>query len=440
MKKEQILEMVKEFARENHSQKEYIKGDRINYAGRVYDEEELCNLVDASLEFWLTAGRFTKEFESGLAEYLGVPFVSSVNSGSSANLLAVAALTSPLLGDKRVKKGDEIITVAAAFPTTVAPIVQCGAVPVFVDVAIPSYNIDSSKLEQALSEKTKAVFLAHSLGNTFDLKTVTEFCKEHDLWLIEDNCDAIGGTYEIDGVKRKTGTIGDIGTSSFYPAHQLTMGEGGAVYTSNPTLHKAIRSLRDWGRECVCSGGQDNLCGHRFDGQFGTLPPGYDHKYVYSHLGYNLKITDLQAAIGCAQLRKLPDFVDKRQAHWEYLRAGLGKSGAEEFLILPEKAEGTNPCWFGFIMTVKPNCKKSRNEVVSYIEKNNIQTRNLFAGNILRHPCFESLEEGVDYRVAGSLDVTDRIMYDSFWVGVYPGLTEEMMDEMIRVITEAVTE
>ena len=440
MEKEQILEMVKEFARENHSQKEYIKGDRINYAGRVYDEEELCNLVDASLEFWLTAGRFTKEFESGLAEYLGVPFVSSVNSGSSANLLAVAALTSPLLGDKRVKKGDEIITVAAAFPTTVAPIVQCGAVPVFVDVAIPSYNIDSSKLEQALSEKTKAVFLAHSLGNTFDLKTVTEFCKEHDLWLIEDNCDAIGGTYEIDGVKRKTGTIGDIGTSSFYPAHQLTMGEGGAVYTSNPTLHKAIRSLRDWGRECVCSGGQDNLCGHRFDGQFGTLPPGYDHKYVYSHLGYNLKITDLQAAIGCAQLRKLPDFVAKRQEHWEYLRAGLEKSGAAEYLILPEKAEGTNPCWFGFIMTVKPNCKKSRNEVVSYIEKNNIQTRNLFAGNILRHPCFESLEEGVDYRVAGSLDVTDRIMYDSFWVGVYPGLTEEMMDEMIRVITEAVTE
>ena len=440
MEKEQILEMVKEFARENHSQKEDIKGDRINYAGRVYDEEELCNLVDASLEFWLTAGRFTKEFESGLAEYLGVPFVSSVNSGSSANLLAVAALTSPLLGDKRVKKGDEIITVAAAFPTTVAPIVQCGAVPVFVDVAIPSYNIDSSKLEQALSEKTKAVFLAHSLGNTFDLKTVTEFCKEHDLWLIEDNCDAIGGTYEIDGVKRKTGTIGDIGTSSFYPAHQLTMGEGGAVYTSNPTLHKAIRSLRDWGRECVCSGGQDNLCGHRFDGQFGTLPPGYDHKYVYSHLGYNLKITDLQAAIGCAQLRKLPDFVAKRQEHWEYLRAGLEKSGAAEYLILPEKAEGTNPCWFGFIMTVKPNCKKSRNEVVSYIEKNNIQTRNLFAGNILRHPCFESLEEGVDYRVAGSLDVTDRIMYDSFWVGVSPGLTEEMMDEIIRGITEAVTE
>ena len=440
MEKEQILEMVREYTKENHKQKEYQKGDRINYAGRVYDEDELCNLVDASLEFWLTAGRFTKEFEDGLAKYLGVPYVSSVNSGSSANLLAVAALTSPLLGERRVKKGDEIITVAAAFPTTVAPIVQCGAVPVFVDVSIPSYNIDCSKLEQALSEKTKAVFLAHSIGNTFDLKTITDFCKKNNLWLIEDNCDAIGGTYEIDGEKKKTGTIGDIGTSSFYPAHQLTMGEGGAVYTSNPVIHKAIRSLRDWGRECICSGGQDNLCGHRFDGKFGTLPQGYDHKYVYSHLGYNLKITDLQAAIGCAQLRKLPDFVTKRQEHWDYLKAGLEKSGAAEYLILPEKAEGTNPCWFGFIMTVKSNCKKTRNEIVDYIEKNNIQTRNLFAGNILRHPCFETLEEGVDYRVVGELKVTDQIMYDSFWVGVYPGLTEEMMDEMIRVITEAITE
>lgn len=440
MKKEQILEMVKEYVKESHKEKEYKKGDRINYAGRVYDEDEVCNLVDASLEFWLTAGRFTKEFEAGLAEYLEVPFVSSVNSGSSANLLAVAALTSPLLGEKRVKKGDEIITVAAAFPTTVAPIVQCGAVPVFVDVTIPSYNIDSSKLEQALSDRTKAVFLAHSLGNTFDLKTVTAFCKKYDLWLIEDNCDAIGGTYEIDGVKKKTGTVGDIGTSSFYPAHQLTMGEGGAVYTSNPILHKAIRSLRDWGRECVCSGGQDNLCGHRFDGQFGTLPKGYDHKYVYSHLGYNLKITDLQAAIGCAQLKKLPTFVTKRQANWEYLREGLEKSGAAEYLILPEKEEGTNPCWFGFIMTVKPNCKKNRNEVVAFVEQNNIQTRNLFAGNILRHPCFEYLEEGVDYRVIGDLKVTDQIMNDSFWIGVYPGLTKEMLDEMIRVITEAVTE
>ncbi len=439
MEKEQILEMVKEYAAEHHRQKEYQKGDPIRYAGRVYDEDELCSLVDSALEFWLTAGRFTKEFESGLAEYLGVPYVSAVNSGSSANLLAVAALTSPLLGERRLKKGDEIITVAAAFPTTVAPILQCGAVPVFVDVTIPSYNIDVAGLESALSEKTKAVFLAHSLGNPFDVRTVLRFCREHGIWLIEDNCDALGGVCEIDGVMKKTGTIGDIGTSSFYPAHQMTMGEGGAVYTSDPLLHKAIRSFRDWGRECVCTGGQDNLCGHRFDGQFGTLPKGYDHKYVYSHLGYNLKITDLQAAIGCAQLRKLPTFVEKRREHWDYLRAGLEKSGAAKFLILPEKQKDTDPCWFGFIMTVKPECKRGRNEVVDLVEKNHIQTRNLFAGNILRHPCFEMLAEGRDYRVAGSLEVTDRIMYDSFWVGVYPGLTKEMMDEMIRVITEAVT-
>lgn len=440
MEKAQILEMVKEYVKEHHQPKEqnYKTGDRINYAGRVYDEDEICNLVDSALEFWLTAGRFTKEFESGLASYLGVPYVSSCNSGSSANLLAVAALTSPLLGDRQLHKGDEVITVAAAFPTTVAPIVQCGLVPVFVDVTIPAYNIDTTKLEAALSDKTRAVILAHSLGNTFDLKAVTEFCKKHNLWLIEDNCDAIGGTYEIDGVARKVGTIGDIGTSSFYPAHQLTMGEGGAVYTSNPLLHKAVRSLRDWGRECICSGGQDNLCGHRYDGQFGTLPQGYDHKYVYSHLGYNLKITDLQASIGCAQLKKLPSFVEKRQAHWDYLRAGLKACGADEFLILPEKAAGSNPCWFGFIVTVKPNCSKTRNEIVAIIEKNNIQTRNLFAGNILRHPCFEQLVSGVDYRVVGDMTVTDQIMNDSFWVGVYPGLTEPMMDEMIRVINEAI--
>jgi CDP-6-deoxy-D-xylo-4-hexulose-3-dehydrase len=436
MEKQQILDMVKEYAKEHHSPKPYQVGDRINYAGRVYDEDELCCLVDSALDFWLTAGKYTKEFESGLADYLGVPFVSTVNSGSSANLLAVASLTSPLLGEKRIRKGDEIITVAAAFPTTVAPIVQCGAVPVFVDIAIPSYNIDSSRLEAAYSPKTKAVFLAHSLGNTFDLKTVTDFCKKHDLWLIEDNCDAIGGTYELDGQVRKAGTVGDIGTSSFYPAHQMTMGEGGAIYTSNPLIHKAIRSLRDWGRECVCTGGQDNLCGHRYDGQFGTLPKGYDHKYVYSHLGYNLKITDLQAAIGCAQLRKLPDFVEKRQAHWDYLRAGL--DDLQDKLILPEKAPGTHPCWFGFIMTVKEDSGKSRNEVVGYLEQHNIQTRNLFAGNILRHPCFEPLTEGVDYRVVGDLSVTDRVMNRSFWVGVYPGMTEPMMDEMIKRIHEAV--
>ena len=434
--REKILELVKEYYKENHQKKDYEPGDRINYAGRVYDEEELCNLVDSALEFWLTAGKYTKEFETGLAKFLGVPFCSLVNSGSSANLLAIAALTSPLLKERQLKKGDEIITVAAAFPTTVAPILQVGAVPVFVDIDIPSYNMDVAYLEKALSEKTKAVFIAHSLGNIFDLKTIKAFCDKHNLWLVEDNCDALGGTYMLDGEEKKTGTIGDIGTSSFYPAHQMTMGEGGAVYTSNPLLHKAIRSMRDWGRECICSGGQDNLCGHRFDGQFGTLPQGYDHKYVYSHIGYNLKATDMQAAIGVAQLKKLPDFVAKRQTNWDYLRSNL--DDVKDVLILPEKGENAKPCWFGFIVSVKDTCKKTRNEVVAYLEEHNIQTRNLFAGNILRHPCFEGLVEGVDYRVASELEKTDYAMYNSFWVGVYPGMTQAMLDEMVKRIHEAV--
>ena len=436
MIREKILEAVREYYKESAASKEYEPGDRINYAGRVYDENELMNLVDSALEFWLTAGKYTREFESGLAEFLGLPYCSLVNSGSSANLLAVSALTSPLLGERRLCRGDEVITVAAAFPTTVAPILQCGAVPVFIDIDIPSYNADVSLLEKALSDKTKAVFLAHSLGNIFDLKTVGDFCRKHNLWLLEDNCDALGGTIEIDGKVHMTGTVGDIGTSSFYPAHQMTMGEGGAVYTANPLLNKIVRSMRDWGRECICTGGQDNLCGHRFDGQFGTLPKGYDHKYVYSHIGYNLKVTDMQAAIGCAQLRKLPDFVKRRQANWDKLRKGLAP--LSDVLILPEKAAGANPCWFGFIMTVRPECGKTRNEVVAYVEKHNIQTRNLFAGNITRHPAFQSLKEGADYRIAGSLAVTDRVMENSFWVGVYPGLTDKMTDEMIRVITEAV--
>lgn len=436
MEKQKILDLVKEYYKENHEEKEYKPGDRINYAGRVYDEEELVNLVDSALEFWLTAGRFTKEFETGLAEYLNVPYCSVVNSGSSANLLAVSALTSPLLKERQLKKGDEIITVAAAFPTTVAPIIQCGAVPVFLDIEIPTYNLDVTHLEEAYTEKTKAVFLAHSLGNPFDIKAVKEFCEKHNLWLIEDNCDALGGDYTIDGEIKKTGTIGDIGTSSFYPAHQMTMGEGGAVYTSNPLLHKIIRSMRDWGRECVCSGGQDNLCGHRFDGQFGTLPQGYDHKYVYSHLGYNLKVTDMQAAIGVAQLHKLPGFVEKRQKNWAYLKEQL--RDVQDSLILPAKEENSEPCWFGFIITVKPECKNSRKEIVAYLEKHNIQTRNLFAGNITRHPCFENLKEGLDYRVVGGLEVTDRVMNNSFWVGVYPGMTKEMLDEMVKCIKESV--
>lgn len=436
MDKTQIFELVKQYYREKNEQREYEPGDRINYAGRVYDEREVCNLVDAALDFWLTAGKYTKEFEKQLGSYLGVPYCALVNSGSSANLLAVMALTSPLLKERRLKKGDEIITVAAAFPTTVAPIMQAGAIPVFLDIDIPSYNLDTSHLEEAYTNKTKAVFLAHSLGNIFDLKIVKEFCDKHNLWLIEDNCDALGGTCELDGKVIKTGTVGDIGTSSFYPAHQLTMGEGGAVYTSNPLLYKAICSLRDWGRECICSGGQDNLCGHRFDGQFGTLPQGYDHKYVYSHLGYNLKATDMQAAIGVAQLEKLPDFVQKRQNNWQYLRDGL--QDLSDVLILPQKGAGMNPCWFGFIISLKENSMKNRNEVVAYLEKCNIQTRNLFAGNILRHPCFEDYEKDRDYRVVGTLANTDFTMNNSFWVGVYPGLTMSMLDEIISRIHEAV--
>lgn len=438
MDRQQIMELVKQYYKEEHAaKKEFEPGDRINYAGRVYDEEELCNLVDASLDFWLTAGKYTKAFEEGLAEYLGVKFCSVVNSGSSANLLAVAALTSPLLKERRLKRGDEIITVAAAFPTTVAPIIQVGAVPVFVDIDIPSYNLDVNKLEEALSDKTKAVFLAHSLGNPFDLGTISEFCKKYNLWLLEDNCDALGGEYEINGVVKKTGTIGDIGTSSFYPAHQMTMGEGGAVYTDNPLLNKIIRSMRDWGRDCVCSGGQDNLCGHRFSGQFGTLPEGYDHKYVYSHIGYNLKITDMQAAIGVAQLKKLPEFVKRRRENWDYLRENL--KDVEDYFILPEKQTSSEPCWFGFIVMVRPESGVSRDKVVHYLEEHNIQTRNLFAGNITRHPCFEHLKEGEDYRIVGDLSNTDAVMYHGFWVGVYPGMTEAMLQEIVLRIKESVS-
>lgn len=438
MDKQTILKLVEEYVNEHHKPKEYKSGNRINYAGRVFDKEEVCNLVDSALDFWLTAGEYTEKFERGLAEFLEVTYCSLVNSGSSANLLAMAALTSPLLKERRVKKGDEVITVAAAFPTTVAPILQSGAVPVFVDIDIPSYNINADMLEKAYSEKTKAVFIAHSLGNTFDLEKVKMFCDKYNLWLVEDNCDALGGTYTINGKKMKTGTIGDIGTSSFYPAHQMTMGEGGAVYTSNPLLNKIIRSMRDWGRECTCSGGQDNRCGHRFNGQFGTLPQGYDHKYVYSHVGYNLKATDMQAAIGVAQLKKLPDFVEKRQKNWEYLRNGL--DDVSDKLILPEKQKNAEPCWFGFILYVKPESGKTRDDMVKYLEKHNIQTRNLFAGNILCQPCFEYYEKDVDYRVVGSMENTDDTMYNAFWVGVYPGMTTDMLDEMIRIIKEFLKE
>lgn len=433
--REYILQQVKDYCNKYHTKKEYHVGDRIPYASRVYDSNEMCNLVDSALEFWLTSGRYTEQFETEFAKYLGVRYCSLVNSGSSANLIAFMALTSPLLKERQVKRGDEIITVAAGFPTTVAPMIQYGAVPVFVDVTIPQYNIDVTMLEEALSERTKAVMIAHTLGNPFDLKEVSSFCRKHNLWLIEDNCDALGSEYTIDGKTRLTGTIGDIGTSSFYPPHHMTMGEGGAVYTNNPLLHRIIRSFRDWGRDCVCPSGYDNLCGHRFDKQYGELPLGYDHKYVYSHFGYNLKATDMQAAIGCAQLEKFPRFVDKRRKNFEKMYQGL--QDIQDKLILPVAQKDSNPSWFGFMMTCKEGTE--REKVVPYIEEHGVQTRMLFAGNLIKHPCFDEMRRKKEgYRIVGTLENTDHIMKDTFWVGVYPGMTDEVIEYMIKVIKEAV--
>lgn len=434
--KEQILGIVGEYCDIFHNKNGGFEGgQRIPYASRVYDKKEMQYLVDSALEFWLTSGRYTEQFETELANYLRVQYCSLVNSGSSANLLAFMALTSPLLENRRIMRGDEVITVAAGFPTTVSPIIQYGAIPVFVDVTIPQYNIDTDMLEKAYSEKTKAVMIAHTLGNPFNLKKVKEFCTRHNLWLIEDNCDALGSQYELDGKWYYTGTVGDIGTSSFYPPHHMTMGEGGAVYTNNPLLNKCIRSFRDWGRDCVCPSGRDNLCGHRFDRQFGELPVGYDHKYVYSHFGYNLKATDMQAAIGCAQLEKFPTFVEKRRNNFNRLKKAL--QSCEEKLILPEACENSNPSWFGFMITCKKNA--DRNHIVTYIESKGIQTRMLFAGNLIKHPCFNEMRnENQGYRVVGTLENTDKIMRDTFWVGVYPGMTDKMIDYMAKVIKEAV--
>ena len=439
--REEILQMVKEYCDNYHNQKHYQEGDRIPYASRVYDSAEMVNLVDSALEFWLTSGRYTDQFEAELAKYLGVKYCSLVNSGSSANLLAFMALTSPLLGERAIRRGDEVITVAAGFPTTVAPVIQYGAAPVFVDVTIPQYNIDVTMLEEALSDRTKAVMIAHTLGNPFDLKAVSMFCKKHNLWLVEDNCDALGSTYTLDGKTGLTGTFGDIGTSSFYPPHHMTMGEGGAVYTNDPLLHKCVRSFRDWGRDCVCPSGRDNLCGHRFDGQYGELPKGYDHKYVYSHFGYNLKATDMQAAIGCAQLEKFPSFVERRKYNFERLKAGLLAANQEGRivgrLILPEACENSAPSWFGFPITCKEGV--SREKIVRYLEGNGVQTRMLFAGNLTKHPCFDEMRASSEgYRIVGALKNTDRIMADTFWIGVYPGMTDEMIDYMVRMLVEAV--
>ncbi len=431
---QEILDKVAEYCRTYHQKPAFEEGQRIPYASRVYDEQEMVNLVDSALEFWLTSGRYTDEFEQKLAQYLGIRYCSLVNSGSSANLLAFMALTSPLLGERQIRRGDEIITVAAGFPTTVTPMIQYGAVPVFVDVTIPQYNIDVHRLEGALSEKTKAVMLAHTLGNPFDLKSVKEFCDRHGLWLVEDNCDALGSRYTMGGEEKFTGTVGDLGTSSFYPPHHMTMGEGGAVYTDNPLLHKIVRSLRDWGRDCICPSGKDNLCGHRFD-QYGQLPLGYDHKYVYSHFGYNLKATDMQAAIGCAQLEKFPGFAKKRRHNFSYLYRALEET--QEKLILPEACPNSDPSWFGFLITCKEGT--DRTKLVQAIEEKGVQTRMLFAGNLTKHPCFDQMREsGAGYRIAGNLDVTDRIMKDSFWVGVYPGMTDEMLSYMAKAIREAI--
>ena len=434
--REELKALVTEYYHDFKEKKEpYREGERIHYAARVFDEKEMCALTDAMLDFWLTTGRFSERFEKEFAAWLGVKYAHLVNSGSSANLIAFTALTAPELGERQIRRGDEVITVACGFPTTVAPILQYGAVPVFVDVTVPQYNIDVSRLEEALSGRTKAVMIAHTLGNPFDLAAVRAFCDRHGLWLVEDNCDALGSRYTIDGETRYTGTWGDIGTSSFYPPHHMTMGEGGCVYTNSAQLHRLILSYRDWGRDCVCPSGHDNFCGHRFDGQFGQLPRGYDHKYVYSHLGYNLKVTDMQAAIGCEQLKKFPGFIERRRHNWERLREAL--KPAEDRLILPEAAPNSRPSWFGFLISVRPGSGLDRNAMTRYLESKNIQTRLLFSGNLLRHPCFDPLRGTDAYRVVGGLENTDFVMNHTFWVGVYPGMTDEMIDYMAKVILEA---
>ena len=436
--KELVAAYYEQFKKPVESKEDFEPGDRVSYAARVYDEKEMQALTDATLDFWLTTGRYADRFESAFAKYLGVKYAHLVNSGSSANLIAFSALTAPELGNRQIKRGDEVITVACGFPTTVAPILQYGAVPVFLDVTVPQYNIDVNQLEEAYTSRTKAVMIAHTLGNPFDLKAVKEFCEKHNLWLVEDNCDALGSTYEIAGETRFTGTWGDIGTSSFYPPHHMTMGEGGCVYTNNPLLHRLILSFRDWGRDCVCPSGMDGVCGHRFDKQFGELPVGYDHKYTYSHFGYNLKVTDMQAAIGVEQLKKFPGFIERRKENWKMLYDLLANSDVADKLVLPVAAEHSDPSWFGFLISLKPESGISRNAVTKYIESKNVQTRLLFSGNLVKHPCFDQIRNTDAYRVVGDLHNTDFVMNQTFWVGVYPGMTEKMIRYMADVIIEAI--
>ncbi|CUU70734.1 lipopolysaccharide biosynthesis protein RfbH [Campylobacter hyointestinalis subsp. hyointestinalis] len=433
--KQEILEKTKEYYELVHKpmqDKKFVDGQtRVNYAGRVFDEKEMQYLIDSSLDFWLTYGDYSKKFEKALSRYLGVKYAFLVNSGSSANLLAFFALTSPLLKDRQIKRGDEVITVAAGFPTTIAPIVQYGAIPVFVDIELDHMNIDTTQLQKALSSRTKAVMIAHTLGNPFNIKAVKEFCLKHNLWLIEDNCDALGSTYE----GKFTGTWGDIGTSSFYPPHHITMGEGGAVYTNNPLLKKIILSMRDWGRDCWCESGVDNTCGCRFSKTFGSLPKGYDHKYVYSHFGFNLKVSDMQAAIGCAQLEKFPKFVEKRRENRDKLYNGL--KDLKEFYFINAQPN-SDPSWFGFMLVLKDKLNFTRNEIVEFLESNKIQTRNLFAGNITKHPVFDSMILDTDYKIVGNLDITNKIMNDGFWIGLYPGMSDDVINYMIKKIREFV--
>ena len=431
-----VAEFYHKFKEPKESKENFKPGDRVSYASRVYDEKEMQSLTDAMLDFWLTTGRFSDEFEKKFAEWIGVKFVHLVNSGSSANLIAFSVLTAPELGDRQIKRGDEVITVACGFPTTITPILQYGAVPVFVDVTVPQYNIDVTKLDAALSEKTKAVMIAHTLGNPFDIATVKAFCDKNNLWLIEDNCDALGTQYTISGETKFSGTWGDIGTSSFYPPHHMTMGEGGCVYTNDPQLHRLILSYRDWGRDCICPSGHDNFCGHRYDGQFGQLPQGYDHKYVYSHFGYNLKVTDLQAAVGVEQLKKFPSFIERRRHNWERLHKAL--ECIQDKIILPEPAENSRPSWFGFLISVRPETGIERNKITRYIEEHNVQTRLLFSGNIIKHPCFDQIRDTDAYRVSGDLSETEFVMNNTFWVGVYPGMTDVMIDYMAEIIKDAV--
>jgi len=429
--RQEILRLVAAYYAEAFPPREFIPGETpVQVSGRVFDADDLVHLVDASLDFWLTTGRYAEQFEREFARFMGVRHVILCNSGSSANLLALSALTSPKLGEQRLKAGDEVITVAAAFPTTVNPIIQNGLVPVFVDVELVTYSIDVRYLEEAIGPRTRAIMLAHTLGNPFNVDAVLEVVKRHNLWLIEDNCDAVGSTYK----GKLTGTFGDLATASFYPAHHITMGEGGCVLTNSPKLKTLVESFRDWGRDCWCDPGKENTCGKRFEWQLGELPYGYDHKYIYSHIGYNLKLTDMQAAVGVAQLKKLSQFIETRKRNWRLLYEGL--KPLEEFLMLPQPTPGSDPSWFGFLTTVRPEAPFTRNDLVRYLENRKIATRLLFGGNLIRQPAYQD----VPRRVVGELKNTDVVMNHTFWVGVYPGLTEQMIAYVIETVTTFVLE